>query len=224
MAFAVPPPEISWKILSKTVSAIVKRLRIDVELEGTTDNPSTIIVQDTARIRYQLMVRTHGSPKFQPKVVFAKAKNLGDLVKKAVSPSGLGNVDDSMRLRLYTDELPSNTDIPLNVDFEIRVDCRDFITLDFPEHKEILTRDNLEIETLITNNCAFPLEQISLSISKSVDLQVQNIRVLILDRASHNQIGEVDPRCIRKGDDCIKWATSFRPRESLLFRLVATAV
>lgn len=217
----LPLPTIYWRLASKIFSGIIDRLKIDISFEKTETNPFVMVAFDIARVRYQLIVRTYGWPKIQPNVVFTKVKGLGKVVKRAVSPSGLGEVDGAMRLRLYKNEIPSNSELPLNVDFEIEINPESLVSMDFPENQDILDENNPEIEILCTNNCDFPLEQILLSVRKSISLHSENPRVFILDKSSHRVISEVGSMAIRKGDDYIKWITRFNSRESLLFRIVA---
>lgn len=180
-----------------------------------------MVAYDMARVRYQLIIRTYGWPKIQPDVVFTKVKGLGKVVKRAVSPSGLGEVNGSMRLRLYKNEIPSNSEMPLNVDFEIEINPRSLVSMDFSENQNIVDENNPEIEILCTNNCDFPLEQILLAVRKSTSLQSENPKVFILDKSSHRVINEVNSIAIKRGDDYIKWLTRFNNQESLLFKIVA---
>lgn len=223
----LPLPTISWGILAKiahvAILAFYNRLKIDITFDKTPSNPSIVAVFDVAQVRYQLLVRTHGWPKIHPEVIFTKVKDLGEVKKKAVSPSGLGEINGSLRLKLYTKEVPSESEIILNVDFEISIDTRSLVTMNIIEGHEILDQDNSQIKVLCTNKCDFPLEQIYLSMKKSTDFRTENFKVFILDKISHNRQIEVDPRSIRKGDDYVKWATRLDARESLLFEIVASA-
>ena len=219
----IPEPTIFWGLLGRICVEIINRFKIDVRFEKTPKNPFIMVAYDTARVRYQLIVHTHGWPKSQPTVVFTKIKSLGEVIKKAVSPSGLGEVNGSMQLKLYKNELPSKSEIPLNVDFEIRINTESLVAMDFSENREILDENNTEIEVLCTNNCDFALEQISLTIRKDPRFQTGNPKVSILDKSSHQVKSEVNPMAIRTGDDYVKWITGFEPRKSLLFRVVAHA-
>jgi hypothetical protein len=218
--------EIAWGILPKVASGlakpIAKRFLIDVEFEKG-NNPTISVAFDTARIRYKLMLHTHGFPKYQPKVKFPHVRSLGEVRKKAASPSGLGEIDDSMRLKLFKDELPANTDIEMFVDFDVRIEAKRIITMDFQEGQTCVTKENPEITVLVTNSCDFPIEQILLDVDKSTIFRIRDARVLILDKTSHNPIREIDAGSVRKGDDQIKWVTSFGPHEALLFKVLTVA-
>jgi hypothetical protein len=218
LAFPLPPADISLEILTKIAKVIAKRFVIDVE-PFETKNPSVTVVYDTAIVKYQLLLRTHGIPKYHAPVRFTKVRSLGDVMKKAISPSGLGEIDNAMRLKLYTDEMPSNTDVILDVSFEVRVDANRLVTMTFPRDASLKVT-SAEIEVVATSNCSFPLEQIDLKVKKATDFQPKEIRITILDKTSHNPKEDVSPRCISKEDDYVKWITSFPPHESLLFKVV----
>ena len=215
-----PPPSISWKLISSGITQIINRLKIDVDFEKAPYNPFITVAYDIARVRYQLIVRTHGWPRIQPEVIFTRIKGLGEVKNKAVSPSGWGEVNGSMRLKLYKNDLPSSSELFLNVDFDIKINTDDLVTMVFSEGRETIDENNTEIEVLCTNTCDFPLEQIVLVVRKASSFQATNVRVFILDKSSHQEKGEVNPMAIKKGDDYIKWTTRFDRQESLLFKVV----
>lgn len=221
MAFPLPPAEISLEILTKIAKVIAKKFVIDIE-PYETKNPSVVVVYDTAIVKYQLVLRTHGIPKYHAPVRFTKVRSLGDVMKKAISPSGVGEIDNAMRLKLYNDEMPSNTEMILYVNFEVKVDANRLVTMTFPRDTS-LTVTSSEIEVVATSNCSFPLEQIDLKVKKAPDFQPKDIRIMILDKTSHNPREDVSSRCISKGDDYVKWITSFPPHESLLFKVIGVA-
>lgn len=214
-------PTIYWSLLSRIAVKFINRLKIDVTFEKSPKNPYIIVAYDTARVRYQLVVRTYGWPMWQPDVNFAKIKTLGNVVKKAVSPSSLGEVNGSLRLKLYKSEIPAASEFSLNVDFEIRINTEDLVSMDFSEDRKILDRSNTEIEVLCTNNCDFALEQIFLKVKKDPTFQIDNPKVFILDKSSHQKLSEVNPIAIKKGEEYIKWLTRLDSRESILFKVVA---
>lgn len=219
MSYSVPMAEIAWKILPRIASYIAKRFIFEVELaEG--NNPSISVFFETARVRYKLLIKTHGSPKFaRKKARFPQVKNLGEITKKAVSPVALGEIE-GLKLKFCTDEMPANTDVELFVDFDVRVDGKKLVAMNFTRDINCMTRENPEIEVLAHNNCSFPLEQILLEIDKSPDFQINDVDITILDPASHNLLAQIDNKSIIKGGDKIKWVTCLTPEQSLLFRIV----
>ena len=222
----IPIPSISWGTLSKfAYKAILyfgNRLKIDVEFDQGPKNPFIIMSYEMAQVKYQLTIRTHGLPKLQPNVIFTKIKNLGDVVKKTVSPSSIGDVNGSMRLKLYKSELPSDSAIPVDVNFEIKIDSRRFVTLNFSRGQDTLSESNTEIEVLCTNECDFDLEQIMLKVKKDRNLQIKDLKIFVLDKITHNKQKKINARAIIKGDDEVKWLTRLGEKESLLFKLEAT--
>jgi hypothetical protein len=217
----IPLPSIFWGAISKISVMLVNRLKIDVTLEKTENNPSIMVAYDIARVRYQLTLRTNGWPMRQPNVVFAKVKTLGQVIKSAVSPSGLGEINGSMRLKLFKNELPAKSEIFVNIDFEVKIATDYLVKMDFSQNQAVLDKDHTDIEVLCTSNCDFALEQIFVTVRKDPTFRADNLRIFILDKSSHQVISKVDPIAIRKGDDYIKWITRFSPQESLLFKIVA---
>jgi hypothetical protein len=71
-----------------------------------------------------------------------------------------------------------------------------------------------------SNNFNFPLEQVPVVIKKNERKNLSSLRVLIIDRRSHKVIKELDSMATRKGDEYVKWYTSFKPNESILFKVV----
>jgi len=217
----LPIPSIVWALGNKILSYIIKRIVIEVTFDRTPINPTIKVVRDVALVKYRLAVRTHGWPRKYPQVTFYKVKGMGKILKKTVSPSNFGEINGSLRLKLYTHEIPSQSEIPLYVDFEVKVDLESIINEEYLGHG-ILDRSHSEIEVLCSNNSNFPLEQVPIVVRKDENEQLSSARVFVIDRTSHNVISELYSRAIRKGDEYIKWYTSFQPNESILFKVVAT--
>ena len=215
----IPIGSISWSIGSKIASYIVKKIKVEVTFYE--NSPTIKVVRDVALVGYQLFVRTHGWPRKYPRVTFSKVKGMRKILKKTVSPSTFGEINGSLRLKLYTHEIPRESDFTLNVDFEVTVDLESIIKKDYLA-SDILDRSHSQMEVLCSNSCNFPLEQVPIVIKKDENEQLSNMEVSILDRAPHNVISKLDPRATRKGDEYVKWYTSFKPNESILFKVVAT--
>ena len=213
--------QISWSLIGKILPHILRKIKIDVDFDRTERNPSIRVIRDIAYIKYQLILRTHGWPIKQPRVTFVKVKEMGDILKKTLSPSNFGEIDSSLRLHLHTHEIPKESEIFLNADFEVKVDPENMINKNFMG-SDILDGLHPEIEVLCSNNFNFPLDQVPIVVRKDVSMQLASVEVLILDQQSHNTISSVDPRAIRKGDEYVKWHTSFGPSTSILFKVVAT--
>ena len=216
-----PIPSIVWTIGSKIISYIIEKLKIDITFEKTARNPTIKVVRDTALIKYQLVICTHGIPKKYPKVTFSKVRGMGELLKKTVSPSNFGEVDGSLRLKLYTHEIPPDSEINIYVDFEVKVSLEHIINKDYMG-ANVLDSAHQEIEVLCSNNFNFPLEQVPVVVEKNERENLSSLRVLIIDRRSHNVIEELDSMATRKGDEYVKWYSSFKPNESILFKVVTT--
>ena len=216
-----PPPSIYWGLLSRGIVKIINRLKIDAEFVESPHNPFITVAYKIARVRYQLVVRTHGWPSIPPQIIFTRIKGLGEVKNKAVSPSGLGEVNGAMRLKLFKNELPSKSELFLNVDFDIEIDTQDLVTMAFSEDQKTIDENNTEIEVLCTNKCDFPLEQIALAVRKTSSFQTPSVKVFMLDKGSHQVGDEVNPMIIKKGDDYIEWTTRFDRQESVLFKVVA---
>lgn len=222
MAFSVPIAELALKFLPRIISYVAKQYVIDVDL-AKGNNPTISVFYDTASIRYKLLLKTHGSPKHARKTVrFPQVKTLGEIIKKAVSPVTLGEIE-GLKLKFCTDEMPANTDVEMFVDFDVRVDVKRLVTMKFTNSLTSITSGSPEIEVLATSNCDFPLEQIRLEVDKSPDYNVDDAKVEILDRTSHNWLADIEPKSVTKGDDKIKWVTRFGPHDSLLFKVIAVA-
>ncbi len=126
MSITIPLAEIAWKTLPRVVAYMSKQYFIEVKL-AAGDNPCISVIHDTARIRFKLLLQTHGSPKrARKKVKFPRVKSLGLITKKAVSPISLGEIE-GLELILCTSEMPASTDIELFVDFDVRVDEKNLL-------------------------------------------------------------------------------------------------
>jgi hypothetical protein len=218
LSFTIPVAEIILTFGPKIAARIAKMYVVDVENEGET--PSINVFYENAQVRYKFLVRTHGKPKYPKKVRFPKVSSLGEITKKVVTPSELGEVDGSMELKLFKRKLPVEDDFEIFVDFDIAIDPKKLVTMQFREANKCITANCREIEVLATSNCDFPLEQIRLEVGKSPDFQAQSAKVIILNKTSHNWLSEIESRSVINGADKIKWVTRFGPFESLLFKVI----
>jgi hypothetical protein len=219
LALSIPTAEIVWKVLPTlsvwTAKTIAKRFIIDISEEGKY--PSISVFHENAQIRYKFLINTHGIPKYSKRVKFSKVLSLGRVTKKIVTPPNFGEIDGSMKLKLFTDEMPANSELSLFVDFDLEIDPRNFVRMNF-RGSESITPSNLEIEVLAASNCDFTLEQIRLEVSKSTNFKIKDALVLILDKTSHEIKGHIEG--VIKNDDGIRWITHLDPHESILFRVV----
>jgi hypothetical protein len=218
----IPIPSIVWGWIGKAAAKLVSRMKIEITFEKSESNPHIWVVFDIVHIRYFLTLRTHGFPKVAPNVLFTEAKNFGRSIKSTVSPSNLGEINGSMRLRLFKNELPVKSEVPINVDFEIKIGNVELIKMDFSESHTVLDNNHRSLKVLCTNNCDFVLEQVYVTVIKDANLRINKLMVSILEKSSHRVVSEVDQEAIRTGDDSVKWVTRLGHHESLLFKVVAS--
>lgn len=216
----IPIPSIVWPLLNKMATWIYNRFKVDIEFEQNQKNPEINIVTETAYLKYKLIAKTYGMPKFYPRVIFSRVRSFGSIKKKTLYPNTLGHVDESLLLKLNTHELPSESEIDIDINFEIDVNVNRFIILNYLSSSEILDSNNNSMRLHILNNNIFPLEQIHIIINKEVNYSYSSLVINVIDNITNQPIGQINNGVIRRGDEYIKWPVSIPPNDSIIFEII----